>query len=403
MMKDIAELPLPDAQRILIDAAQPMATEVISTRSALGRVLAEDIVTPYAFPDTPRSAVDGYALNQVGLSNYQIVATLGAGQLPEQPLHAGQAAAVMTGATVPQGSIAVVRVEDVAVDGNLLTVQSEVKKKENINRIGEEMEAGVCILQAGTRLTPVNFSVLCCAGIAEVKVHCLPRVGILVTGDEVLQLGQTHKPGSVFDSNRHFLVSSLAQLGIECQVLGPVKDNEVTIRESLEQLSAQCDLVITSGGVSMGKYDFIRPLLQSSGYRMLVNRTKIKPGRPLMVACKDDTLFFGMPGYPTACLVNFFYFLLPAVKRMMGLNDVLPPTRKVRLADDLKGRKGRWDVLRMQVKGEPGDVLAYRAASQLTSHFMNMGMCDGLVLLGGECDGINSGTEVDLLDFALQF
>jgi len=403
MMKDSAELPLPEAQRILIDAALPTATEVIPTRSALGRVLATDIVTPHAFPDTPRSAVDGYAIDQIGLDHYQIVATLGAGQMPDQPLRAGQAAAVMTGATVPPGSLAVVRVEDVAVDGNLLTIQSEVKKKENINRIGEEMEMGACILRAGTRLTPVNFSVLCCAGIAEVSVHRLPRVGILITGDEVLQLGQVHKPGSVFDSNRHFLDGSLAQLGIHCQVLGPVKDNEVTIRDSLEQLSAECDLVITSGGVSMGKYDFIRPLLQSSGYRMLVNRTKIKPGRPLMVACKDDTLFFGMPGYPTACLVNFFYFLLPTVKRMMGLKDVLPPTRKVCLADDLKGRQGRWDVLRVQLKGEQGEALAYRAPSQLTSHFMNMGMCDGLVLLGGECDCAHSGDEVEMLDFALQF
>ncbi len=403
MMQDIAPLALPEAQRVLLEAAPSAATEVIPTCSALGRVLAENIVTPHAFPDTRRSAVDGYAIDQIGLKQYRIVATLGAGQLPQHPLAAGQAAAVMTGATVPEGSVAVVRVEDVAVDGDLLTVQTEVREHENINRIGEEMETGACILHAGTRLTPVNYSVLCCTGIAEVKVHRLPRVGILITGDEVLQLGEAHRPGSVYDSNRHFLVGCLAQLGISCQVLGPVNDDEATIRDSLEQLSAECDLVITSGGVSMGKYDFIRPLLQSSGYRVLVNRTKIKPGRPLMVARKDDTLFFGMPGYPSACLVNFFYFLLPTVKRMMGLNAVLPPTRKVRLADDLKGRKGRWDILRVQLKGDLGDELVYRAPSQLTSHFLNMGMCDGLVMLGGDFDCANAGDAVDLLDFTLQF
>jgi len=403
MMKDIAALPLPEAQRVLIGSAPLAAAEVISTRSALGRVLAEDIVTPHAFPDTRRSAVDGYAVDQIGLKRYRIVATLGAGQLPQQSLATGQAAAVMTGATVPEGSAAVVRVEDVAVDWDLLTVQTEVREKENINRIGEEMETSACILQAGSRLTPVNHSVLCCTGIAEVKVHRLPRVGILITGDEVLQLGETHRPGSVYDSNRHFLVGCLAQLGVLCQVLGPVNDDEATIRDSLERLSAECDLVISSGGVSMGKYDFIRPLLQSSGYRVLVNRTKIKPGRPLMVARKDDTLFFGMPGYPAACLVNFFYFLLPTVKKLMGLKKVLPPTHKVRLADDLKGRKGRWDVLRVQMKGEPGEELAYRLPSQLTSHFLNMGECDGLVMLGGDIDRADAGDEVDLLDFARQF
>jgi len=403
MMKEIAALSVPDAQRALLDSVQSTGTEIIPSRSALGRVLAEDIVTPRAFPDTRRSAVDGYAVAQVGLQQYRIVATLGAGHLPQQALKAGQAAAVMTGATVPEGSIAVVRVEDVVVEDDLLSVQAEVREQENINRIGEEMAQGDCILRAGTRLTPVNFSVLCCAGITEVKVHRLPRVGILITGDEVLQLGAPHRPGSVYDSNRHFLASCLAQLGIFCRILGPVNDDEATIRASLEQLSAECDLVITSGGVSMGKYDFIRPLLHSSGYRVLVNRTKIKPGRPLIVARKDDTLFFGMPGYPAACLVNFFYFLLPTVKRLMGLKNVLPPTRKVRLADAIKGRKGRWDVLRVRLKGEQGELLAYPLASQLTSHFMNMGSCDGLVMLGGDDDRADAGDVVELLDFSMQF
>ncbi len=403
MMKEIAALPVPDAQRVLLDAVNPADTEIISSKSALGRVLAEDIVTPRAFPDTRRSAVDGYAVDQVGLQQYRIVATLGAGELPQQALAAGQAAAVMTGATVPEGSVAVVRVEDVTVEGDLLSLQAEVREKENINRIGEEMEQGDCILRAGTRLTPVNHSVLCCAGISEVKVHRLPRVGILITGDEVLQLGMPHRPGSVYDSNRHFLVGCLAQMGVLCQILGPVDDDEATIRASLEQLSAECDLVITSGGVSMGKYDFIRPLLHSNGYRVLVNRTKIKPGRPLIVARKDDTLFFGMPGYPAACLVNFFYFLLPTVKRLMGLTDVLPRTRKVCLANGIKGRKGRWDVLRVQLRGERGNELAYPLASQLTSHFMNMGMCDGLVMLGGDFDSADAGDEVELLDFSMQF
>lgn len=402
-MKEIAALPVPDAQRILLDSVTPADTEVVSSKSALGRVLAEDIVTPRAFPDTRRSAVDGYAVDQVGLKQYRIVATLGAGELPQQALATGQAAAVMTGATVPEGSVAVVRVEDVEAEDNLLRILTEVREQENINRIGEEMTQGDCILRAGTRLTPVNHSVLCCAGITEVKVHRLPRVGVLITGDEVLQLGAPHRPGSVYDSNRHFLVGCLSQMGIHCQILGPVNDDEATIRSSLEQLSAECDLVITSGGVSMGKYDFIRPLLHSSGYRVLVNRTKIKPGRPLIVARKDGTLFFGMPGYPAACLVNFFYFLLPTVKRLMGLNDVLPPTRQICLADGIKGRKGRWDVQRVQLKGERGEQLAYPLSSQLTSHFMNMGMCDGLVMLGGDQDHADAGGEIELLDFSMQF
>jgi molybdopterin molybdotransferase len=403
MMEKLAARSLPDAQQVLLDSIQPASIETILTCKALGRVLAEDIFTPHAFPDTRRSAVDGYAVGSLGLEKYHIVDTLGAGELPRQTLETNQAAAVMTGATVPEGSITVLRVEDVEVDGQVLTPKIKVDEIGNINRVGEEMGQGACVLRTGTRLTAVRHSVLCCAGIAEVKVHRLPRVGILVTGNEVLQLGTEHRLGSVYDSNRHFLVGCFAQLGISCRVLGPVKDDEMTIRESLEQLAKECDLVVSSGGVSMGKYDFIRPLMHSSGFQVLVNRTKIKPGRPLIVARKDSTMFFGMPGYPAACLVNFFYYLLPTVKKLMGFKEVLPETREVLLGSDLKGRKERWDVLRVQLKKEQGEELAFLLPSQLTSHFMNMGECDGLVLLGGESAGIAAGQVVSLLDFALQF
>jgi len=403
MMTEIATLPLPEAQAVCLRAAKPVAIETIATIDALGRVLAEDIVSPHAFPDTRRSAVDGFAISQPGCKEYRIVETLGAGELPQQQLKEGQAAAVMTGATVPEGSVAVIRVEDTVVVGNTLSLNAEVSAGENINRIGEEMNVGAAILSAGARLSPVNHSVLCCTGFSKVKVHRLPIVGILITGDEILQLGQKHRPGSVYDSNRHFLAGCLAQLGIQCKILGPVKDDETTIRNSIDQLAQDCDLVISSGGVSMGKYDFIRPLLHSSGFDVLVNRTGIKPGRPLIVAQRGETLFFGMPGYPAACLVNFFYYLLPTVKRLMGLDDASPRGKKVSLATDLKGRKGRWDVIRVKLEKEAGLERAYKLSSQLTSHFLNFGSCDGLVLLGADVDQICVGEQAEILEFIMQF
>ncbi|SEA64686.1 molybdopterin molybdotransferase [Desulfuromusa kysingii] len=403
MMPEKRPLPLPDAQQVLIDAVIPVGTEMINSVAALGRVLAEDIFTPHPFPDTRRSAVDGFAVNQPGLSHYQIVETLGAGELPQLDLTAGQAAAVMTGATVPEGGVAVIRVEDTGVTDNLLELKADVAVGENINRIGEEMAAETRILSAGTRLTPVQHSVLCCSGIAQVKVYRLPVVGILITGDEVLQVGQPHRVGSVYDSNRHFLSGCLAQLGVPYKVLGPVNDDADTIRQSLEQLAKECDLVISSGGVSMGKYDFIRPLLHSNGFEVLVNRTGIKPGRPLIVAQRDATLFFGMPGYPAAFLVNFFYYLLPTVKRLMGVDDVMPKVRPAVLATPLKGRKGRWDVIRVQLDNYSGPETVHKLASQMTSHYLNFGSCDGLVLLGDEIDQRQAGESVELLEFSAQF
>ena len=402
-MIEMSALSLPEAQRVLINAVTSVGTEIIDTIDALGRVLADDIVTAHAFPDTRRSAVDGFAVNQRGMKEYQIVETLGAGELPQHQLTEGQAAAVMTGATVPEGSVAVIRVEDTIVADDILALKVDISVGENINRIGEEMDKGANILCAGTRLTPVKYSVLCCSGAAQVRVYKLPTIGILITGDEVLQLGENHRTGSVYDSNRHFLTGCLAQLGIQCKVLGPVNDDEATISEYLDQLAKECDLVISSGGVSMGKYDFIRPLLHSSGFEVLVNRTGIKPGRPLIVARKDATMFFGMPGYPAACLVNFFYYLLPTIKCLMGISDVLPVVRPVLLATPLKGRKGRWDVIRVKLERETSQERVHKLTSQMTSHFLNFGMCDGLVLLGGEVDRKNTGERVNLLEFLSQF
>lgn len=402
-MANIDMLPLPDVQRLLIDAAPKPATETIATAAALDRVLAESIVVPHAFPDTRRSAVDGFAISAPGLEHYRVIETLGAGELPQQHLKAGEAAAVMTGATVPAGSFAVARVEDSEIHDDILTLKQDVSSGENINPIGAEMAQGKTIYSDGTRLGPVKHSVLCCTGIAKIKVFRLPKVGILITGNEVLQLGEAYRPGGVYDSNRYFLAGCFAQLGIPYQIIGPVPDNETSILNSLDQLAEECDLVISSGGVSMGKYDFIRPLLHANGFEILVNRTRIKPGRPLMVARRNETLFFALPGYPAACLVNFFYYLLPTVRKLMGLSQVSPLTRRVTLGTGLQGRKGRWDIIRMRLQTENTREYACKLDSQLTSHFLNFAACDGLALLDNEVDEVSSGQEIDFLDFRLQF
>lgn len=394
---------LPDAQQILINAAQPVTGETIPSGQALGRVLYEDIMTPHAFPDTRRSAVDGYAVANIDAERFHICETLGAGQISSCQLTNGDAAAVMTGATVPEGSVAVIRVEDCEVEEETLVLKKQPENGENINRVGEETGADQTVLTRGTRLDPIKHSVLCCLGVAEVKVFQLPRIGILVTGDEVLQLGDQHQPGSVYDSNRHFLASCLAQLGLTAKVIGPVKDDEKTIKDSVNLLAEQCDLVISSGGVSMGKYDFIRPLLHSSGFDVLINRTGIKPGRPLIVARNAKALFFGMPGYPAACLVNFFYYLLPTVKKLMGMTDTLPVTRRIRIGTDLKGRKGRWDIIRARVEQSDDTESAHPLDSQLTSHFLNFAMSDGLIMLDADTDRAMTGELVNLLDFRLQY
>ena len=396
-------LDYPEALDAVLACARPVEIERLGIAEARSRVLAEDIVAPRAFPDTRRSAVDGYALGSLGLTQYTLAQTLAAEDLPQSPLAAEAAAAVMTGATVPDGAVAVVRVEDVTVDGRRVVPEATVKPGENINAIGEEAAEGQPVLQQGQRLDAIAYSVLCYMGIARAKVYRRPRVGVLITGNELLRPGQPHRPGMVHESNGYLLQSVLEKLGIEPLMRGPVADSPGELGATLNELARQSDLVVTSGGVSMGKFDFIRPLLHEAGYRVLVDRTKIKPGRPLLVAERDRTLFFGMPGYPAAFLVNLFVYLLPVLKRLCGLENVGPLWQKAILAAPVKGRAGRWDMIRTQLHTAGGGLVARPASSQLTSHYLNMANADGLIVLDKDCAQCPEKSEVDVLKFSWAF
>jgi molybdopterin molybdotransferase len=393
-------LPYPQALNLLLAAVEPVEQQELDVTAAAHYILAEALRTPRPFPDTRRSAVDGYALGSLEAGRYCLTETLGAEDLPQQQVADRTAAAVMTGATVPDGARAVVRVENSERDGEQIIVASALREKECINGVGEEAAAGEQVLAAGTVLGALAHSVACSLGQARVRVYRRPRIGVMVTGNELLRPGEEHRPGMVYECNSTLLRNVLEQLGAEVEVRGPIVDDPEVLAATLEDLAQHSDLVVTSGGVSMGKFDYVRPLLQRSGYELLVDRTRIKPGSPLIAARRGNCLFCGMPGYPAAFAVNLFAYLIPVVKKLSGLAEHGVALRPARLMAPIRGREGRWDMLRVKLNYVAAGCLATPFTSQLTSHFLNMGVCDGLAVLGGDCAGLAAGETVQVIDFA---
>jgi molybdopterin molybdotransferase len=388
----------PEALSVLLNAVSPVSQQELDMVSAGGYVLAENLYTPRPFPDTRRSAVDGFALGSLDAGHYRLTETLGAEDMPQQHVEAQTAAAVMTGATVPEGARAVVRVEHTQKDGAQIIVNEPLKDKECINAIGEEAAAGDQVLSAGQVLGALAHSVACSLGQNKVMVYRRPRIGVMITGNELLRPGEEHRPGMVYECNSTLMKNVLEQFGAEVDLRGPVIDDPEVLGRTLQELSENNDLVVTSGGVSMGKFDYVRPLLQRSGYELLVDRTKIKPGSPLIAAKKGSCLFCGMPGYPAAFAVNIFAYLIPVIKKLSGVTQYGVAYRPAQLAALIKGRKGRWDMIRVKLSYTATECLATPLNSQLTSHFLNMAICDGLAELDSDCAGLAAGETVQVID-----
>ena len=400
MSTEVQSLSYPDALAQVLQAVQPVETTNLEIGDSFGHVLATEVKTPRCFPDTMRSAVDGYALGALDTSTFTLLDTLAAEDLPQIELSGPNAVAVMTGATVPEGSQAVIRVESTALKDNMMTTEETPGPGDNINRIAEEFAKGELVLPSGVRLDAVRHSVLCYLGLDKIKVYRRPRVGVLITGNELLRPGESHRPGMVYESNSYVLSNILRQLGMDVVVRGPVEDTPEVIAKVLDQLAWQNDLVVTSGGVSMGKFDFIRPLLQQSGFDLLVDRTRIKPGRPMLVASREGKLFFGMPGYPAAFLTNIMAYLIPVLRKLSGMEAIHPQGRIAKLADPAKGREKRWDFIRVKLDNQGSVLLATPVTKQMTSQYISMAHADGLIVLDDKCGGLEAGSEVRVLDFA---
>ncbi|MES2883317.1 MAG: gephyrin-like molybdotransferase Glp [Pseudomonadota bacterium] len=314
-----------EALAIVTAAAQPLGTETLPLAVARNRLLAADALAQHALPLFTQSAVDGYALRHADLARLPaklpLAAAIAARAQATQPVLAtGMAVRILTGGLLPLGADTVVRQEHTSHDAQSVTVLQAVASGTDIRWQGEEMPAGTVVARAGQRLTPGLIGALALAGVPEVSVFKLPRLVVLVSGDEVVQGGAALKLGQVPDANGPLLQAFLDEWGMPPLRIEAVADTEAAVRAALARAFAEADIVLTTGGVSVGDHDYIPAVAESLGAERLLWKVAQKPGMPLYVARQGKALLFGLPGNPASVLVNLLVYVRAALDAMQGLD-----------------------------------------------------------------------------------
>jgi molybdopterin molybdotransferase len=343
-------IPVAEARaRILADVATAAPEETLPVARGLGRVLAKDVRAPFDVPTTDNSAVDGFAvraadLDPGGRARVRVVADLPAGAVYEGGIGPREALRIMTGAPMPRGADTVVPQELSESAGDWVDLRA-VDPGANVRSRGEDVRAGAVVLQAGAVLRPQDLGLVASLGFAEVRVHRRPRVALLSTGDEVVEPGQSRRPGQIYDANRFSLGGMVEGAGAEPLDLGIVPDVRERLRERLLQAASAADVVLTSGGVSVGDYDLVKNVLEEIG-SIDFWQVAMQPGRPLAVGRIADTQFFGLPGNPVASVLCFHLFVRPALWKLGGRTRLDPECVTATTVEPMRKRAGRREFKR---------------------------------------------------------
>jgi molybdopterin molybdotransferase len=371
---------------------------------ALARVLAVDVVSPLDVPGHTNSAVDGYALDGADLpaAGERVLDVVGrafAGAPFTDPVGPGECVRIMTGAVMPAGTDTVIMQEHVRVEAGRVVLGAGHRAGQNVREAGEDLRAGQVMLIRGTRLMPAALGMLASVGIPSVSVIRPLRVGFFSTGDELRSLGEALQPGQVYDSNRYTLHGMLARLGVQVRDLGVVRDDPDRLRAALDDACSDCDVVISSGGVSTGDADHVQPILAERG-QVGFWRIAVRPGRPLAFGRLGERVFFGLPGNPVAVMITFYQFVQPALLAMMGVAAVAPPLVEAECPHPLRKKPGRVEYFRAVLARDDDGVLRVRATGKTGSgllHTMNDANC--LIVLPADSDSLDAGCTVPVQPF----
>lgn len=348
-----------DALEIILRNVRPLPREEVTLQDARGRAIALDVYADADLPASPRSAVDGYAVWSGDPATRRTVQEeITAGRVGNVRVAQGNASRIMTGAPLPQGADAVVMVEETEERNGEVEIHKLPRQGDNVHPTAMDLAAGQVVLAAGTRIGPAEVGLLATVGVTRVPVYGRPRVAVLATGDEVVDPGETPGPGMVRDSNSYALAAAAADAGAEVVWRAHGRDDEETLGRLLHEALESADVVLTSGGVSMGTRDLIKPLIERTA-TVHFGRISFKPGKPLTFATRDDgQLIFGLPGFPVSSLVTFEVFVRPALLRLMGRSNVLRPRVEAVLEHDVRTDPVRLEYQRATLRWESG---AYRA------------------------------------------
>ncbi|HEU0233832.1 MAG TPA: gephyrin-like molybdotransferase Glp [Gallionella sp.] len=434
------------AQQCVLESVATFGAEQVKLEQSLGRVLAEEVRANRDQPPYDISAMDGYALRSADLTGIpatlEIIEDIKAGDMPSKSLAPGQCARIMTGAPMPQGADAVIRVEDTeAVSAETLSPNSDettshstkpasgqvagclpqagerdaaslrefianavqinqsVKAGNDIRRLGENMRNGEVVLAPGTAITPGVIGVLATVKRAQVQVYRRPRVAILSTGNELEGLDEPIDPNKIPNSNSYALMGQVQALGIEPVLLGIARDDPDELARYLKR-GLEYDVLLVSGGTSVGVHDYVRPTIEALGAQMLFWRVAMKPGHPVAFGNVGEKIIFGLPGNPVSSMVCFEQFVVPALRRMMGHARTHRRTIEARMTHNVKHQPGRTEFIRVLLAKEPGGYAATSTGAQGSGMLLSMARADGLAVVPGDSAGLAAGSTVtvQLLD-----
>jgi molybdopterin molybdotransferase len=362
-------LTLEEAHERVLNAARPLPAENVPIAAASGRVSAEDVRARVDLPPFASSAMDGFAVRAADLpGTLRVVGESAAGRSFDSRLEQGSAVAISTGAVVPAGADAVVPIEDVIKQDNVVEISKLVQPGAHIRPRGGDVNAGEVVIPAGVRLTPGRLAAAAAVGVAELSCALRPRVVVLATGSELVDPGGALRPGQIYETNSLMLSSELAAAGAEVVTEPSVADEEQAMRAALERGLA-ADVLVTSGGVSVGEHDLVRAVERELGVEEIFWRVSIKPGKPVSFGVRGGTLVFGLPGNPVSSLVGCELFVKPALWALQGIPDPLPSFEPGRLAVGLRRNEERDEFVRARARVD-GDALLLEPITGQESHMI---------------------------------
>jgi len=382
----------------------PLTTrERLPVRAALGRVLAEDIISSVNVPPYANSAMDGYALRGADLAGdtttLYVIGTALAGIPYNGIVEPSTCVRIMTGAVLPDEADTVLMQEQVQRSGEEIIVQGTHNVGENVRHIGEDIAFGSVVLAAGRRLMPSDLGQIASLGVGEVSVYRRLRVAFFSTGDELRSIGEPLAAGQIYDSNRYTLYGMLTRLGAEVIDMGVIPDQRLRIEAAFQDAVQAADVVITSGGVSVGEADYVKETLDRLG-NVDFWKIAMKPGKPLAFGKVQQALFFGLPGNPVSVMATFYQFVQPALRHLMGEPAAATLTIKVPCAQALKKKPGRTDFQRgLLVRNAGGELVVDSTGLQGSHVLSSMSRANCFIVLPAECGDVPAGTLVEVQPF----
>lgn len=380
-----------------------LSTEKLAIRPALNRVISQDIIAPINVPPCMNSAMDGYALRKIDIKNAQsfnVIDIAYAGQQSHKKIAKNECLQIMTGAMIPKNADIVIPQEFVTRQGKAIIV-NEYNGGDNVRFAGEDLTKGDSVFKKGRLLRAADLGLLASLGIAEISVWRKLRVAFFSTGDELHNLGEPLKTGQIYDSNRYSLFAMLSDLNIDILDMGVVKDDYTVLSAAFTQAAQCADVVITTGGVSVGQADFVKQVLSDIG-SVDFWKLAIKPGRPLTYGKIDKAYFFGLPGNPVAVMVTFYQIVQPFLKKMMGqIQHIEPLLINAISATNIPKSYGRAEFIRAKFSNDNGEITVQKLEKQGSGMLSSMSYANCLIVLTEDQSFVKKGEIVQIQPFSV--